>query len=104
MTDATFDVEAFKREIVDEFARQLEAMRSGLVAEMRAEFAAELRSVAESRPLYSAKDLAARWGISDRTVRSMIESGVLPSVKVNGARRVEAAAVDEYVARQKGVA
>jgi excisionase family DNA binding protein len=80
-----FDVEEFKREIAD-----------AVVARLRAE--------RDDRPLLSSKDLAARWGISDRTVRSMIESGTLPSVKINGARRVEAAAVDEYVARQKGVA
>jgi excisionase family DNA binding protein len=34
-------------------------------------------------------------------VRSMIESGALPSVKVGGLRRVEAVAVDEWLARQR---
>jgi excisionase family DNA binding protein len=85
MTDSTFDVEAFKREIADEVVARLRAER-------------------DERPLLSPKELAARLGISDRTARSMIESGALPSVKVGGLRRVEAGAVDEYLARQKGVA
>jgi excisionase family DNA binding protein len=84
MTGA-LDLDALKREITE-----------SVVAALRAE--------RDERPLLSPKDVATRLGISDRTARSMIESGALPSVKVGGLRRVEAGAVDEYLARQKGVA
>jgi excisionase family DNA binding protein len=81
MTGA-LDLDALKREITE-----------SVVAALRAE--------RDERPLLSPKELAARLGISERTVRSMIESGALPSVKVGGLRRVEAVAVDEWLARQR---
>jgi excisionase family DNA binding protein len=84
MTDSTFDVEAFKREIADEVVARLRAER-------------------DERPLLSPKELAARLGISDRTVRSMIESGRMPSLKIGGLTKVEPAEVDAYLDRQKGV-
>jgi excisionase family DNA binding protein len=85
MTDSTFDVEAFKREIVD-----------AVVARLRAE--------RDDWPLLSAKDVAARLGISERTARQMIADGTLPSLKTGGLTKVQPSALDEYVARQKGVA
>jgi excisionase family DNA binding protein len=84
MTGA-LDLDALKREITD-----------SVVAALRAE--------RDERPLLSPKELAVRLGISDRTARSMIASGALPSVKVGGLTKVEPGAVDEYLARQKGVA
>jgi excisionase family DNA binding protein len=84
MTDSTFDVEAFKREIADEVVARLRAER-------------------EDWPLLSAKDVAARLGISERTARQMIADGTLPSLKTGGLTKVQPSALDEYVARQKGV-
>jgi excisionase family DNA binding protein len=85
MTDSTFDVEAFKREIADEVVARLRAER-------------------EDWPLLSAKDVATRLGISERTARQMIADGTLPSLKTGGLTKVQPSALDEYVARQKGVA
>jgi excisionase family DNA binding protein len=85
MTDATFDLDALKREITE-----------SVVAALRAE--------RDERPLLSPKELATRLGISDRTARSMIESGRMPSLKIGGLTKVEPAEVDAYLARQKGVA
>jgi excisionase family DNA binding protein len=85
VTDSTFDVEAFKREIADEVVARLRAER-------------------EDWPLLSAKDVATRLGISERTARQMIADGTLPSLKTGGLTKVQPSALDEYVARQKGVA
>lgn len=48
-------------------------------------------------PLLSPAQLAERLGISDRTVRELLASGEIPSLKIGGARRVEATAVDAYL-------
>jgi excisionase family DNA binding protein len=84
MTGATFDVEAFKREVADEVVARLRAER-------------------DDRPLLSAKTLAVRLDISERTARQMIADKVLPSVKTGGLTKVEPAAVDAYLARQRSV-
>jgi excisionase family DNA binding protein len=80
-----FDVEEFKRDIVDRVVARLRAER-------------------EDWPLLSAKDVATRLGISERTARQMIADGTLPSLKTGGLTKVQPSALDEYVARQKGVA
>jgi excisionase family DNA binding protein len=81
---SALDVDALKREITD-----------SVVAALRAE--------RDERPLLSPKELAVRLGISDRTARSMIESGRMPSLKVGGLTKVEPAVVDAYLERQRGV-
>jgi excisionase family DNA binding protein len=97
MTDSTFDVEAFKRDMEAAFARALDEL-----AALRADVA-QLRTAPDRSPLYSAKDVAVRLGISERTARQMIADGVLPSVKTGGLTKVEPAEVDAYLDRQKGV-
>jgi excisionase family DNA binding protein len=103
MTDSTFDVEAFKREIADEVVARLRAERDREVTES---VAAALRAEREREdwPLLSAKDVATRLGISERTARQMIADGTLPSLKTGGLTKVQPSALDEYLARQKGVA
>jgi excisionase family DNA binding protein len=98
VTDSTFDVEAFKRDMEAAFARALDEL-----AALRADVA-QLRAAPDRSPLYSAKDVAARLGISERTARQMIADGTLPSLKTGGLTKVQPSALDEYVARQKGVA
>lgn len=53
----------------------------------------------DDRPLLSPRDIAARLNISEREAREKVkEGGVIPSIKVGGLRRVEAAVFDRYVA------
>jgi excisionase family DNA binding protein len=44
-----------------------------------------------------------RLDVSERTARQMIADKVLPSVKTGGLTKVEPAAVDAYLARQRSV-
>jgi excisionase family DNA binding protein len=65
---------------------------------------ARLRAKRDDRPLLSAKALAVRLDVSERTARQMIADKVLPSVKTGGLTKVEPAAVDAYLERQRGAA
>jgi excisionase family DNA binding protein len=52
----------------------------------------------DDRPLLRVRDLAARLGTSERTARSMVDRGEIPSFVIAGNVRVIApAAVDAYV-------
>ena len=56
----------------------------------------------DDRPLLSVDEAGKRLGLSGRTVRDLIADGRLRSIKVaDGARRVEPAAVDDYLERQR---
>ncbi len=78
MTETT-DVSAIAKAVADEVADRL-----GLVG-----------------PMLSTSRVAEMLGISDRTVREMVRRGVLPSVKVEGARRIDAAAVRRYLEERR---
>jgi excisionase family DNA binding protein len=74
-----------------------------------AALAAELAPLVarELRPpdgLLSPAQVADRLGLSPRTVRDMIADGRIPSFKVEGARKIEPAAVDAYIAACKATA
>jgi excisionase family DNA binding protein len=45
-----------------------------------------------------ARALASRLGISERTIRRWIADGILPSVKIGGARLVSEAGLDSLLA------
>lgn len=62
----------------------------------------ELRVISEDRrPFFTPKSLAEYLAISPRTVRQMLTDRVLPSYKVAGVRRIDAADVDAYLARHR---
>lgn len=53
----------------------------------------------DDRPLLTVADVQDRLRLSERTVRGMLANGTIPSIKVEGTRRVLPAALDEYLAR-----
>ena len=53
----------------------------------------------ERRPFFTPKTLADYLNVSERTVRQMIAEQRIDSVRVGGARRIPAEAVDAYVAK-----
>lgn len=55
----------------------------------------------DERGLLSPKALAERLSLSERTVRDMLAAKKIPSIKVEGARRVEPAALDAYLAERR---
>jgi excisionase family DNA binding protein len=54
-----------------------------------------------SEPFYTARTLAQRLAVSERTVREMIRRKEIPSYKVAGARRIDPADVDAYLAERR---
>ncbi len=55
----------------------------------------------ERRAFFTPKTLAAYLAISERTVRTMLSEGTIPSYRVEGARRIDAADVDHYLAKRR---
>jgi excisionase family DNA binding protein len=55
----------------------------------------------ERRAFFTPKTLALYLAISERTVRSMLASGRIPSYRVEGARRIDPADVDAYLAEHR---
>lgn len=57
----------------------------------------------ETRPLYTTQTLAERLNVSERFARKLLEgpSPVIQSFKLGGARRVDPAAVDAYLAARR---
>ena len=49
-------------------------------------------------PIYTVKELAARWKCSVDAVYDMIRRGVLPSIRIGKSYRVTGAAVEAYEA------
>jgi excisionase family DNA binding protein len=67
----------------------------------------ELEREHDDRPLLTPAQASERLNISPRTLRDMFRTGALASVKIEGCRRVEPAAIDEYLVahrQQKEVA
>lgn len=58
----------------------------------------ELSVVADDRPFYSQKSLAAKLRVSERMVRKLIESGQIRSYKIGRATRIAPEDVDSYLA------
>lgn len=54
---------------------------------------------ADARPFYTPRSLAARIGVTDRTLRTLTANGTIPSYKIEGSRRYAPADVDAYLAR-----
>lgn len=59
---------------------------------------AELGAV-DTRPFYTPATLASRLGVTSRTVRTLLQRGVIPSYKIEGSRRINPADVDAYLSR-----
>ena len=53
------------------------------------------------RPFYTTRSLARRLSLSERTVRDLIRRGDIPSYKVAGARRIDPADVDAWLAERR---
>jgi excisionase family DNA binding protein len=55
----------------------------------------------ERRGFFTPKTLAQYLALSERTVRSMLAAGKVASYRVEGARRIDPADVDCYLARHR---
>jgi excisionase family DNA binding protein len=55
----------------------------------------------ERRAFFTPKTLAQYLAISERTVRSMLSSGRIPSYRVEGVRRIDPRDVDRYLAKRR---
>jgi excisionase family DNA binding protein len=55
----------------------------------------------ERRAFFTPKTLAHYLAISERTVRSMLASGRIPSYRVEGVRRIDPRDVDRYLAKRR---
>jgi excisionase family DNA binding protein len=55
----------------------------------------------ERRAFFTPKTLALYLSVSERTVRSMLASGRIPSYRIEGARRVDPRDVDSYLAARR---
>jgi len=53
------------------------------------------------RPFFTPRSLAAYLAISERSVREMLRDGRMPSYQIEGARRIDAADVDRYLAAHR---
>ena len=60
----------------------------------------------ERRPFFTSRQLADYLALSERTVRELLRTGAIPSYKVSGARRIDPADVDIWLAgcREEGKA
>ena len=89
----TLPEEAFGAEVIEELAE--------LMAEKTAVRVLEgLR--ATPRPFWTVESLAKLLQVSERKVRELLADGVIRSVTVGTARRIEPAAVEEYLATLRG--
>lgn len=55
----------------------------------------------ERRAFFTPKTLAQYLSLSERTVREMLRQGILPSYRVEGARRIDPDDVDSYLANRR---
>lgn len=55
----------------------------------------------ERRAFFTPMTLAQYLAVSERTVRSMLAAGKIASYKVEGARRIDPADVDHYLANRR---
>jgi excisionase family DNA binding protein len=60
----------------------------------------------ERRPFFTSRQLADYLALSERTVRELLRTGAIPFYKVSGARRIDPADVDAWLAacREEGKA
>jgi excisionase family DNA binding protein len=66
------------------------------------EIAAALAPLLDIRPLLTTAQAADRLGVSERTVRNMLERRELRSIIVSeGSRRIEPTEIDRYVASRR---
>jgi excisionase family DNA binding protein len=56
----------------------------------------------QRRAFFTPRTLAQYLSLSERTVRSMLAAGKIASYRVEGARRIDPADVDSYLARHRG--
>ena len=52
-------------------------------------------------PFFTTATLAAYLAVSERTIRDMLKRGEFPSYKIAGARRIDPADVDSYLAERR---
>jgi excisionase family DNA binding protein len=53
------------------------------------------------RPFFTPKTLAAYLAVSERTARQLLADGRIPSYRIAGARRIDPADVDAYLAANR---
>ena len=57
------------------------------------------REITRDEQVFRPSDLAARWGVSENTVRAEIERGALRAFRIGKLYRIKAGAVEEYECR-----
>jgi excisionase family DNA binding protein len=60
-----------------------------------------VRSKAPGPGFFTERTLAAYLAVSDRTIRSWIRRGELPSYKLGASRRIDPADVEDFLARHR---
>jgi excisionase family DNA binding protein len=60
-----------------------------------------VRVTESRRAFFTPMTLAQHLAVSERTVRSMLAAGKIASYKVEGARRIDPADVDTYLANRR---
>jgi excisionase family DNA binding protein len=55
----------------------------------------------QRRAFFTPKALAVYLSLSERTVREMLRNGVIPSYRIEGARRIDPRDVDSYLAARR---
>lgn len=55
----------------------------------------------QRRAFFTPKSLAVYLALSERTVREMLRNGVVPSYRIEGARRIDPRDVDSYLAARR---
>jgi excisionase family DNA binding protein len=63
----------------------------------------EVTILTERRALFTPKTLAAYLAVSERTVRSMLANGTIPSYLIEGSRRIDPVDVDAYLTSRRMV-
>lgn len=53
------------------------------------------------RSMLTVREVMRRLGLKERTVRELLATGELPSVKIGGARRVETAELEAFIAARR---
>lgn len=56
---------------------------------------------AQRRAFFTPKALAVYLSLSERTVREMLRNRVIPSYRIEGARRIDPGDVDSYLAARR---
>ncbi len=84
---------SIRRGVVDALARPSSVMAASEIAITEAPD--------PRRPFFTPRGLALYLAVSERTLRELLRTGEIPSYKIAGARRIDPADVDAWLARRR---